>query len=81
MARARMIRVRTWDYGWVRFDPVAEPELAKRLLQKFLDNEMGDEIRKFPPAVLQRHAGRLNAPRWSRRFLLVCAEEWARIRR
>ncbi len=81
MVRSRMIRVRTWDYGWVRFDPIAEPDLARGLLQKFWENGMWDEIRKFPPAVIARHAPRLQAPRWSRRFLAICAEEWARKRR
>lgn len=75
--KSRTITVHTWDYGDVTFDPYADRELTRRLLQKFLDNEMWDEIRKIPPRLIGSLASRLDAPRWSRRFLQVCAREWA----
>ena len=81
MPRRQHISVWTWDYGTVRFDPRAEPVLARRLLQKFWENGMWDEIRKFPPDVLRRHAPRLDAPRYCRRFLTLCARLWSRRRR
>lgn len=77
MRRSRRITVHTWDYGDVTFDPHADPELARRLLQKFLDNEMWDQIRRFPASLIAKCAPRLNAPCWSRRFLELCAEEWS----
>lgn len=78
MKRRTQISVRTWDYGTVRFDPHAEPELARRLLQKLWENGMWDEIRKFPPDVLRRQARTLVAPKYCRRFLAMCAEVWSR---
>ena len=75
--KSRKITVHTWDYGDVTFDPYGDRELTRRLLQKFLDNGMWDEIRKIPPRLIGALAPRLDAPRWSRRFLLVCAREWA----
>ena len=81
MKRGASISVWTWDYGKIRFDPREELALALRLLQKFWENGMWDEIRKFPPAVVRRHSGHLKAPDYSRRFLALCAETWARKQR
>ena len=74
---ARTITVHTWDYGDVTFDPSADPELTRRLLQKFVDNELWDEIRKFPARSIAECASRLEAPRWSRKFLELCAQQWS----
>lgn len=75
--RSRTITVHTWDYGDVTFDPYADRELARRLLQTFLDSAMWDEIKKYPPRLIGDLTPSLEGPRWSLRFLEPCAREWA----
>lgn len=79
--QGKMITVHTWDYGDVTFDPHLDRSICREMFEKLWYFGYWDELRKFPPGVIRRMARTIPAPRYRRRFLEICAEEWGNNRR